>query len=420
MTGESAPDDTGHSHEGTPFPRIPKLPRIRKLPRVRKRLRTRRGALAVASAVAVLAAGLGTWTTDTWPFDEDRDRYCWGAWEQDSGPGVLGDEAFDGADGRSRTARGTAPTPAEPRGGCVLAVRSQHTFSDGDKGVQDTEVTLTYGPAPRAAAARVEWITTFLGDRAVPLPEGLPGAVDGRHGLLVLPERCDTRDGRPTAVTVRAEEKGPRDVIGGKGLGSADDAVELLLAAANTGMRAAGCAPKEPLRVTSPLLRLPEQEDTSPSTAACRIQGLDVEAGFAEDTALRVEAQTGAVTDGLQACSARIGRSALRGEREDTRIFDALMVREPRLSALLDGVTGSAPPARGWRGTGVFADGHQIVRARCAGRPTTFLLLGSTARETRGYFTAFTNGVTRRLGCAPVAPSATEPVTPSAAEGEHR
>ncbi|GGV05539.1 hypothetical protein [Streptomyces spectabilis] len=402
MTGESAPDDTGRPQEGKRFIRV------------RQRIRTRRGALAAGTVVALLAAGLGTWATDTWPFD-GRDRYCWGAWEEDGGPDILGDEAFDGDDARSRTAEETAPTAARPQGRCVLAVRSAHTFSDGDKGVQDTRVTVTYGPAPEKAAARLEWINTFVGGRAMPLPEGLPGAVDGSRGLLVLPESCDTRDGRPTAVTLRAEEKGPDDIVGGTDLGGADAAVELLLAAADRGMRAAGCAPAKPPRVTSPLLRLPEKDDTSPSSAVCRIPGLDVGSGLTKEAALRVVAQAGAVTRDRQACSVRIGRSVRLGEREDTRIFDALMIREPRLGALLDGVTGSKPPAPGWRGTGVFADGHQVVRARCAGRPTTFLLLGSSARETKGHFTTFTDAVTRRLGCAPLAPKA-----PATAAGENR
>ncbi|MEI5097752.1 hypothetical protein RB200_02665 [Streptomyces sp. PmtG] len=56
----------------------------------------------------------------------------------------------------------------------------------------------------------------------------------------------------------------------------------------------------------------------------------------------------------------------------------------------------------------MFAAGHQVVRAACAGRPTTFLLLGSKSRATTGHFTAFTDAVTRRLGCAPLAPSPAE------------
>ncbi|MEU2559822.1 hypothetical protein ABZ626_10880 [Streptomyces longispororuber] len=426
VTGGSPADGTDRPQEGKRF-------RSRwfggnRVIRGRALLRTRRGAVATGTAVALLAGGLGTWATDTWPFD-GRDRYCWGAWEEDSGPAVLGDEAFEGADGRRRTATGTAPTAAKPRGRCVLAVRSTHTFSDDHKGTQDTRVTVTYGPAPKPAADRVAWAVEFLGGRSVPLPEGLPGTVSGSHGLLVLPERCDTRDGRPTAVTLKAEERTPRDVVGSPDLGGADAAVQLLLAAADRGMRAAGCAPAEPLRVTSPLLALPEREDTSPPSAACRIPGLDVRAGLGKETALRVRDQVGAVTGGLQACSVRIGRSLRLGEREDTRVFDALMVREPRLAALLDGVTGTRAPARGWRGTGVLADGHQAVRARCAGRPTTFLMAGSPAYETRRHFVTFTDAVTSRLGCAPVAPragaagagpstaaSAPEPTAESAAE----
>lgn len=377
-----------------------------RLARVRRFVRTRRGATATGLAVALLAGGLGTWATDTWPFD-GRDQYCWGAWEQDSGPGVLGDEGFKGEDGRSRTSTGTAPTPGAPRGECRLTVSSSHTYSDRDKERQRTTVRVRYGPAPKPAGERVSWLGGYLADRAMPLPGGLPGTADGNHGILVLPERCDTRDGRPTAVTLDAHEESDADdtVPDIPDLGGSQAVAELLVAAANKGMKAAGCAGSEPLRVSSAVPELPERADTFSRGPVCRIPGLDVGADLTKETAMRLEYQVGAVNRDLQSCSARIGRSLRLGERTDQPLFDAVMVREPRLTRLLDGAAGTRAPAKGWRGTGNFTADRRFVRAGCAGRPTAFLLLGTPTGATSDYFATFTNAVARRLGCAPVAPT---------------
>ncbi|WP_431040644.1 hypothetical protein ACQUSR_01245 [Streptomyces sp. P1-3] len=376
MTDETSPADGG----GRAWPG-----RVKRLVRARPKT-----ALAVTAAVALVAAGLGTWAAGTGPF-ESRDRYCWGAWEEGSGPEFLGDG------GGSRTSEETAPTPKRPRGRCTVAIRSEGTSSSTGDYVRKAEVTVTYGPAPRDAAERVEWLDTYLGGSAVPLPDGLPGAVDEDRGLLVLPERCDTPDGRPTAVTIDSESgtdwSDGVSLSDGAELGGARSVAELLVSAANRGMAAAGCAPGRPLRVTSPVLTLAEKDEDYFSRA-CRIKGME----FGKGTN-GLEYQVGAVTRDFQSCSVRL-------RRDGDRYFDALMVAQPRLAALLDGVPGREPPARGWRGTGVFTDigGYKVVRAECAGRPVTLMALAPGTRETTRYFVAFTNAVTQRLGCAPVAP----------------
>ncbi|MFJ2200619.1 hypothetical protein [Streptomyces violaceusniger] len=358
----------------------------------------RRRAALVGGAVAVLvAAGVGTWATDTWPFN-GKDSYCWGAWKEDSGPGFLSREALD-EDNASRTSKETAPTPQQPRGRCTVALHSERYSSDGDKVVERTEVTVTYGPAPEDAARRMEWIGGYLGDRAMPLPDGLPGATDGGHALLVLPKGCDTHDGRPTAVTLdSAAESVYSDstMPGDAGLGGSPSVARLLVAVANHAMEKAGCAPAKPLAAVSPMPTLPEEEESF-FTRACRIRGLE----FGKEAARDLEYQVGAVTRDLQSCS-------VRTERGEGRYFDALMVAQPRLSALFDGATGSKAPARGWRGTGVFADGYKVVRADCAGRPFTVLMLAPSLHETTPYFATFANAVARRLGCAPVAPGGSD------------
>ncbi|MBZ4017093.1 hypothetical protein CCS38_15365 [Streptomyces purpurogeneiscleroticus] len=340
----------------------------------------------------LVAGGLGAWAAGSWSFAGDRDRYCWGAWETGSGPEFLADSAVE--DGGSRTAHEAVPTPERPRGSCTVALRSE-----GGSGTRKTEVTVTYGPAPRDAARRMEWILTYLGDRSVPLPDGLPGATDGDHALLVLPKRCDTRDGRPTAVTLDSDAR--LAWHGGTsrtsaGIGGARSAAGLVVAAANRGMKAAGCAPARDLRITSPVLTLPEGDETV-FTRACRVRGME----FDDDATQGMRYQVGAVTRGLQSCSVRtLGR-------DGGSVLDALMVAQPRLNALFDGAVGDAAPARGWRGTGVLTDSHQVLRADCAGRSTTFLLRAPSSDKAAAtpYFAAFANAVTQRLGCAPVAPA---------------
>ncbi|GAA3365889.1 hypothetical protein GCM10017744_070460 [Streptomyces antimycoticus] len=357
----------------------------------------RRAALVGGAVVVLVAAGVGTWATDTWPFD-GKDSYCWGAWKEDSGPEFLSGEALD-EDNASRTSKETAPTPRQPRGRCTVALHSERYSSDGDKVTEDTEVTVVYGPAPEGAARRMEWIGGYLGDRAMPLPDRLPGATDGAHALLVLPKGCDTHDGRPTAVTLDSTARSvyPDSTMSASaGLGGSQSVAQLLVAVANRAMEKTGCAPAKPLEAVSPMPTLPEEE-ASFFTRACRIRGLE----FGEKEARDLEYQVGAVTRDLQSCS-------VRTEHGEGRYFDALMVAEPRLSALFDGATGSKAPARGWRGTGVFADDYKVVRADCAGRPLTVLMLAPSLHETTPYFADFANAVARRVGCAPVAPGGSD------------
>ncbi|MDF3148397.1 MULTISPECIES: hypothetical protein [unclassified Streptomyces] len=354
---------------------------------------SRRGRLSLISALvlALAGTGLGTWAADTWPWP--KDRYCWGAWEEDSGPEFLGDAAFGDDDDGSRTGTETAPTRERPTGSCEVAIASDYKSSyDGDKVSIRQQVSVEYGPVPKAAEARLAMVQDdFLGGDMVPLPDGLPGTVNGRGGLLVLPKACDTQDGRPTVVTMRASgmyTSGPSySQNDPAGLGGAREAAVLLVAAANRGMAAAGCAPDEPLRVSSPVYDLPGNPERIFSTSddACGIRGLRL--GM-EDIA----DQTGAVTRDLQTCSVR---------GDGVPYLELAMVAQPRLAAVFDGIPGERPAAPGWRGTGTIGENHAIVRADCAGRPTTFLMGASTDP---GYLATFTNAAAARLGCAPIAP----------------
>ncbi|MET9964603.1 hypothetical protein ABZZ80_01400 [Streptomyces sp. NPDC006356] len=356
---------------------------------------SRRGRLSLISALvlALAGTGFGTWTADTWPWP--KDHYCWGAWEEDSGPGFLGDEAFGDDDDGARTGTETAPTRERPTGRCEVTIAGDYKSSyDGDKVSIDQQVSVEYGPVPKAAEARLAMIhDDFLGADMVPLPDGLPGTVNGRAGLLVLPKSCDTQDGRPTVVTMHASgtyasgtsyvSNDPAD------LGGAHQAAVLLVAAANRAMAAAGCAPDEPLKVSSPVYDLPGERERifNASEEVCGIRSLRL--GMEDITD-----QTGAVTRDLQTCS-------IRWNRDGMPYLELAMVAQPRLAAVFDGIVGEHPVARGWRGTGAIGEKHAIVRADCAGRPATFLLGSSTDTD---YLATFANAVAARLGCAPIAP----------------
>jgi hypothetical protein len=348
--------------------------------------------LISALALALAGTGLGTWAADTWPWP--KDRYCWGAWEKDSGPDFLGDEAFGDDDDGSRTSKETAPTRERPTGRCEITIASDYKSSyDGDKVSTDQQVSVEYGPVPKAAEARLAMIHDgFLGGDMVPLPDGLPGTVNARGGLLVLPKSCDTQDGRPTVVTMHASgtyTSGPSYTRNYPAdLGGARQAAVLLVAAANRGMSAAGCAPDEPLRVSSPVYDLPGKlERIFTSDDICGIRGLRL---GTED----IEYQTGAVTRDLQTCS-------VHGSRNGVPYLQLAMVAQPRLAAVFDGIAGERPAAPGWRGTGTIGEKHAIVRADCAGRPATFLMGASTDP---GHLALFANAAAARLGCAPIAP----------------
>lgn len=333
-----------------------------RLKRLMRLIRNHHKITLVGIVVVLLGAVLGTWVTETGPFS--KQRYCWGSWAEDSGPYFLGHG--------SRTSEETAPTPQRTRGRCDISVHS----SD-----ENTEVTVSYGPAPNDAAKRMEWIVRYLGGGATPLPDGLPGATGSSHGLLVLPKQCDARDGLPTAVTLDSTQ----------GLSDPRAVAELLISVANHGMKAAGCAPAKPLHISSPVLTLPHGDDIF-SSYACGIKGM-----VFDTTVLDLQYQVGAVTRDLQSCS-------VWAQQNSSQFLDALMVAQPRMSALFDGTTGTKPPAPGWRGTGVFADTHRVVRAECAGRPMTLLTLGQFPSEP-DYLAFFANAVAQRLGCSPVAPA---------------
>lgn len=363
--------------------------------RLRRALpQSRRGRLSLVSALvlALAGTGFGTWAADTWPWP--KDWYCWGAWEQDSGPDFLGEEAFGDDDEGSRTSTETVPTPERPTGRCEVAIAGDYESSyDGGKVTIDQQVSVEYGPVPEAAEARLAVIHDgFLGGDMVPLPDGLPGTVNGRGGLLVLPKSCDTQDGRPTVVTMYASgtytsasntQSDPAD------LGGARQAAVLLVEAANRGMAAAGCAPDEPLRISSPVYDLPGEWELVFRTSddVCGIRGLRPDREDLED-------QIGVVTRDLQTCS-------VRGDRDGVPYLRLAMVAQPRLAAVFDGIAGERPVAPGWRGTGTIGEKHAIVRADCAGRPATFLMGASTDP---GHLAAFVNAAAARLGCAPIAP----------------
>ncbi|MCT2590189.1 hypothetical protein LHJ74_09735 [Streptomyces sp. N2-109] len=385
---------------------------------------SRRRRLAWGGAALALALGSTAVTaqaTGTWPFD--KDRYCWGAWKQDSGPRLLGDAVLQRTDSERSGTASDVPSPDRPQGKCSVVMTSEvpddhggHTgtgteqYGEEAGEAQETltfesRVTVEFGPVPRKAAERRKWLAGFLDASAVPLPDGVPGVVAGNRGMVVLPKACDV-DGRPSAVTLAGGETGD----GHLGVvempftvGSRSEVARLMLAVAEKGMKSVGCAPEEPYRVTSPVAATSGDADgVREDFTACRIPGQRFDVGKFGGLAV----QRGPVTDRMQTCSLTL-RS--RGTAP-TPAGQFVMVREPRLVALFHGLTGERAPGPDWRGKGELKAGHQVVRADCAGHPTVFFqqldeTLRAAARPSpERVFARSANEVAARIGCAAVAP----------------
>ncbi|MFI9004976.1 hypothetical protein [Streptomyces sp. NPDC053541] len=326
------------------------------------RPKRRRKALAAVIAGAIVAAGvgIGLWATGTGPF---RESYCWGAWQENSGPDFLGEEAL-GDSGERSAAESAPPAAGRPRATCTVRLTSSP---------EDARVLLEYGAVPEGADARRQWIGENLNGSLSPLPDGLPGLVSGKRGMLVLPPACDA-DGRPVAVRLSSGDfsMAPRAEVG-----------RLLVDAANVLMEKAGCAPEQPLRLDSPLVKVAE-EDTFAGSPLCRIPGVT----FEYDKNPRYEEQVGAVGDRLQTCSAWFDA---RGSAREL-VAQFVMTGEPRLVALFAGLP--------------EGEDKGLVWAACDGRETVFYgdvrpgLQGHGRPDDRRVFRNFVTSVSERIGCA--------------------
>lgn len=345
--------------------------------------RRRTSVLAGAVAGAVLVSGTVLWATDSWPF---RDSYCWGAWEQNSGPSFLGDGAL-GTSGSERKATESAPPSAtRPQASCTLTVTSEVEDDDSDDPLHFEErITLEYGPVPAGAKERRTWIAQYFNGTTSPLPDGLDGLVSGDRAMLVLPGSCDAKDGRPSAVTIRSGSTGDGHL--GKvampfTIGEAEDVGRMLIDAANAGMEKAGCAPDEPLRTTAPVVTVAEDESRARSPL-CRIPGMTFD--FGEGS--HYEEQVGTVTEELQTCS--VVEKTLQMPADPAAQY--VMARRPRMVALFDGLP--------------EGPGQGLLRTTCDGRPTVFYGHVETILKDRGrpddrhVFDHFAQSVSRRLGC---------------------
>ncbi|MEU6759382.1 hypothetical protein [Streptomyces sp. NPDC046685] len=329
------------------------------------------------------AAGLyGLSATGSWPF---RASYCWGAWQEDSGPDFLGEKAL-GKSGSERRAKESAPpSAAGPNATCTVTVTSSVPDDDSDDPLTfDERVTLAYGPVPAAVEERRAWIAHFFDGSASPLPDGLNGLVAADRAMLMLPDACDV-SGRPSVVTIRSESWGDGH-LGKKAMpfaiGNRMDVARMLLDAADTTMSKAGCKPGKPLRSTSPMAVTAEKENAA-SSPLCRIPGVVFE--FGKDSAY--QQRVGVVAERLQTCSAV---SRVRGV-PDEPAAQFVMAAEPRMTALFDGLP-----------EGV---GHGLVRATCDGRPTVFYGNVEPGLKSRGrpddqqVFVNFVKSVSERIGC---------------------
>ncbi|MCX4848996.1 hypothetical protein [Streptomyces sp. NBC_00893] len=345
--------------------------------------RGRRGAiLAGTAAAAVLASGVGLWATDSRPF---RDSYCWGAWEQNSGAPFLGDDGLAKSGSERRATESAPPSAGRHRASCTVTVTSTVPDDDSDEPLRFKEqVTVEYGPVPSGAEERRAWIGRYFDGSVSRLPDGLDGLVAGDRAMLVLPGACDV-DGLPSTVTIRSESTGEGHL--GKlampfTIGSRSEVARMLLDAANTGMREAGCAPGEPLHATSPFVTVAE-DDGSAGKPLCRIPGVTF--GFGPGS--RYREQVGVVDGRLQTCSVVWKTPGT----PDEPAAQYVMAGDPRMAALFAGLPEGA--------------GHGFVRTECNGRQTVFYgnvqsgLKGSGRPDDRRVFENFTESVSKRLGC---------------------
>ncbi|MDV9195116.1 hypothetical protein [Streptomyces sp. Wh19] len=345
--------------------------------------RGRRGAiLAGTVAAAVLASGTGLWATDSRPF---RDSYCWGAWEQNSGAPFLGDDGLARSGSERRATESAPPSADRHRASCTVTVTSTVPDDDSDEPLRFKEqVTVEYGPVPSDAEEHHAWTGRYFHGSASRLPDGLDGLVAGDRAMLVLPTACDV-DGRPSTVTIRSESTG-NGHLGRLAMpftiGSRPEVARMLLDAANTVMRKAGCAPGKPLRVTSPFVTIAE-DDESAGSPLCRIPGVTF--GFGPGS--RYREQVGVVDGRLQTCSVVWKAPGT----PDEPAAQYVMAGDPRMAALFAGLPEGA--------------GHGLVRTECNGRPTVFYgnvgsgMKGSGRPDDRRVFENFTESVSRRIGC---------------------
>ncbi|MEU6015863.1 hypothetical protein ABZ826_17925 [Streptomyces sp. NPDC047515] len=344
--------------------------------------RRRRGALlAGAVAGAVLVSGIGLWATGSWPL---RDSYCWGAWKQDSGAAFLGDSGVARSGSERRATESAPPSAGRHHARCTVAVTSTVPDDDSAEPLRfKDQVTVEYGPVPTGVAEHRAWMARYFHGSASRLPDGLDGLVARDRAMLVLPGSCDV-DGRPSTVTIHSESTGNGHL--GRvnmpfAIGSRYDVTQMLLDAANTGMREAGCAPDKPLRSTSPVVAVAEDDERA-GYPLCRIPGLTFE--FSQGS--QYQEQVGVVGERLQTCSV-VWRS--RGE-PDEPAAQYVMAGEPRMVALFKGLPEGADKG--------------LVRTECHGRQTVFYgnvqsgLKGSGSHDRR-VFMNFTESVRKRIGC---------------------
>ncbi|MFB6817672.1 hypothetical protein ACFCV8_24315 [Streptomyces sp. NPDC056347] len=345
--------------------------------------RKRRGAIWAGVAVgAVVVSGVGLWATDSPPF---RDSYCWGAWQQDSGPDFLGEKGLAKSGSERKATESAQPSAGRHLARCTVTVQSTVPDDDSDESLTFQEqVTAEYGPVPSGAEDRRAWIARYFDGSGTRLPDGLDGLVSPDRAMLVLPRACDV-DGRPSAVTIRSGSTGDGHL--GKvtmpfTIGTRSEVTRMLVDLANTGMGKAGCAPAEPLRTTSPVVTIPEDAETA-MHPLCRIPGVTVESG--KDSEYRQ--QVGVVDGRLQTCSVAWRARGV----PDEPAAQYVMTSEPRLAALFDGLPEGA------------AEG--LTRTECKGRRTVFYghlgtaLKGAGEPDDRTVFERFTESVGRRIGC---------------------
>lgn len=197
--------------------------------------------VALAVVLALCAAGLAYVNDVDLPVvgSGDDPSYCWGAWEHERAPWHESADVMVEDDSR--------PTAERPSGECSFL------FSYGRGAGLEPEdppdyvggVTVTYDRPPEKQDDRLAWLTKYFDGTSAPLPDGLPGFVSAKRGIVVLPPRCD-EDNEPTVVTLTTKTRSGSNKSLPSEYGSSvkhtrSELSRLLLSAAQKGIEHAGC-----------------------------------------------------------------------------------------------------------------------------------------------------------------------------------
>lgn len=325
--------------------------------------------LAVTGALALLATAIVYGTKVVNP---DGPNYCWDSWRGAHVP--WSDSADDGDEG-FKVESDKRPSASEAQGACEI-----HFTLNRGRTLDPTppsRVTLAYGQLPETEEDRRGWLASYVHGGAVPLPNGVPGLVDTRRGMVVLPRACEVK-GEPTVVTLAADGAWNDDNEDHKGWDpNRRQLTRLLLLAAQKGMEHTGCADGEKLTTDGAFLGEPA-DAPSGVDELCALPGMPRAENVLSALRTKWDRGLGVPRAADHVCSYRVPPPAGDSSATDTEGLVMVATSQPRLRAVLLAVAGQQRGKRlpGWGDRDTPATVHEgreavVARAVCTGRSGT-------------------------------------------------